>query len=211
METAVKDTPFPHLILPNLIDKEHLEEIHEHYPSIEYTGSFPIQELQYGEKFDTLVQELNSSTFQDIIEEKFHLALKGLPTMTTVLGRCFSKDGSIHTDSVTKIITILLYMNPTWKNPGGQLRLLRNGTDIENYFAEIPPEEGTMLAFKVTENSWHGHLPFEGQRRVVQFNWLTSGFIAKKELIRHRISSKIKKLKQLVKKKLCYSPIAKIK
>jgi hypothetical protein len=92
-------------------------------------------------------------------------------------------------------------MNSTWGKPGGQLRLLRNGTDIENYFAEIPPEGGTMLAFKVTENSWHGHLPFEGQRRVVQFNWLTSGFIAKKELIRHRISYKIKKLKKLVKQK----------
>jgi hypothetical protein len=201
METAVKDTPFPHFILPNLITKEHLEEIHEHYPSIEHAGSFPVQELKYGEKFDALVQELNSSTFQHIIEEKFQLALKGLPTITTVRGRCSSRDGSIHTDSVTKIITILLYMNSTWGKPGGQLRLLRNGTDIENYFAEIPPEGGTMLAFKVTENSWHGHLPFEGQRRVVQFNWLTSGFIAKKELIRHRISYKIKKLKKLVKQK----------
>jgi hypothetical protein len=201
MEAVVEETPFPHLILPHLINKEHLEEIHKHYPSIEHTGSFPVQELKYGKKFDALVQELNSPTFQHIIEEKFHLALEGLPTMTTVRGRCSSKDGSIHTDSVTKIITILLYMNPTWEKPGGQLRLLRNGTDIENYFAEIPPEEGTMLAFKVTENSWHGHLPFEGQRRVIQLNWLTSGLIAKKELMRHRISYKIKKLKQFIKQK----------
>lgn len=179
-EVTIHDTPFPYFILPHVIHKEQLAEIHQDYPRIDYSGSFPVQELKYGKQFDVLVQALNSPAFQQVIEEKFHLTLKGLPTMTTVRGKCSLKDGSIHTDSVTKIITILLYMNPTWENPGGQLRLLRNGSDIENYFAEIPPEEGTMLAFKVTENSWHGHLPFAGQRRVVQFNWLTSQFVAKK-------------------------------
>ena len=31
-----------------------------------------------------------------------------------------------------------------------------------------------MLAFKRSNNSWHGHEPFAGERRVIQFNWLTS-------------------------------------
>ena len=29
-----------------------------------------------------------------------------------------------------------------------------------------------MFAFKRTDSSWHGHLPFTGERRVVQITWL---------------------------------------
>ena len=39
---------------------------------------------------------------------------------------------------------------------------------------EVPPTEGTLLAFKRADNSWHGHKPFAGERRVIQFNWVTS-------------------------------------
>lgn len=198
-EAVVEEVPFPYLILTDLIDKKYLKEIHEHYPDIKHCGSFPIQELKYGEMFATLVRELSSPTFRGIIEDKFHLTLERLPTMITVRGKCSSKDGLIHTDSVTKVITVLLYMNPSWEKPGGQLRLLRNRENIEDYFTEIPPEEGTMLIFKVTKNSWHGHLPFEGPRRVIQLNWLTNDFVAKKELIRHRISSRLKKIKNFMK------------
>ena len=39
---------------------------------------------------------------------------------------------------------------------------------------EVPPTEGTLLAFRRADNSWHGHKPFAGERRVIQFNWVTS-------------------------------------
>ena len=69
------------------------------------------------------------------------------------------KDGSIHTDSKTKIITVLLYLNEAWDAAGGRLRLLRSGTDLENYVAELPPSNGTLLIFRRSDNSWHGHKP----------------------------------------------------
>lgn len=200
--TPINATPFPYVILPNFIDSRYLPEIHNDYPHIEQSGSFPIQDLKYGEAFKRLIAALNSPTFRECIEEKFEVTLQGLPTITTVRGRCAARDGSIHTDSVTKIITILVYMNPQWEKPGGQLRLLRNATDIEDYIVEIPPAEGTLLAFKVTDNSWHGHLPFEGPRRVIQFNWLTSHTVAKRELLRHRLSYRMKRLRGWVKSKI---------
>ena len=198
-QAPVETAPFPYMILPNFITPEHLPSIHADYPNIEQSGSFPIQDLRYGAAFKQLVAELNSQTFREYIEEKFHVSLHGLPTITTVRGRCAARDGAIHTDSVTKIITVLLYMNPQWEKPGGQLRLLRDATNIDNYITEIPPAEGTLLVFKVTDNSWHGHLPFEGERRVVQFNWLTSHVVAKRELLRHRLSYRMKRLRSWIK------------
>jgi hypothetical protein len=59
---------------------------------------------------------------------------------------------------------------------------------------EVPPVEGTLLAFKRSENSWHGHKPFTGERRVVQFNWVTNDEVVRREQGRHRFSATIKKI-----------------
>jgi SM-20-related protein len=59
---------------------------------------------------------------------------------------------------------------------------------------EIVPKWGTLLAFRRSDRSWHGHLPAEGERRVVQVNWVTSQQMADKELRRHRRSAWLKRL-----------------
>ncbi len=114
----------------------------------------------------------NSKTiqFREAFEEKFGIDLTGRPTVITVRGRCDLSDGKIHTDSKSKIITVLIYMNETWAQPGGRLRLLRSATDLNNIIVEVPPVAGTLLAFKRSHNSWHGHESFSGERRVIQFN-----------------------------------------
>jgi SM-20-related protein len=53
-------------------------------------------------------------------------------------------------------------MNPSWENAGGRLRLLRSGTDLDDVILEVPPVEGTLLAFKRSYISWHGHKPVFG-------------------------------------------------
>ena len=77
---------------------------------------------------------------------------------------------------------------------GGRLRLLRNGTDIEDYIAEVPPDGGTFIAFKRSDKSWHGHLPFEGERRYVMFNWVRSNAALTRNVLRHKVSASIKRL-----------------
>jgi hypothetical protein len=42
------------------------------------------------------------------------------------------------------------------------------------------PAGGTMLAFKRTENSFHGHKPFVGERRLVQLSFTRGGYFARK-------------------------------
>jgi SM-20-related protein len=114
--------------------------------------------------------------------------------MVTVRGRAQRKDGRIHADSKTKLITVLLYMNESWEAPGGRLRLLRSPDSLADYVAEVPPVEGTLIAFAVTPHSWHGHEPSEGERRVIQLNWVTEEAVVRHEQARHRLSARLKRL-----------------
>ena len=145
--------------------------------------------------FSHLIDAMEGPEFRRVVEEKFSLSLEARPTMFTVRGYCRRTDGKIHTDTESKIITVLLYMNPRWANPGGQLRLLNSATDIEDVAAEISPTVGTLLIFRRCDHSFHGHLPFEGERKAIQMNWVTEQTFVDREAKRHRWSALIKRLR----------------
>ena len=48
--------------------------------------------------------------------------------------------------------------------------------------------------FAASDNSWHGHKPFIGPRRVLQMNWVTSEGVAQWQKLRHRLSAAVKRL-----------------
>jgi hypothetical protein len=193
--------PFEYLVLPGFIKAQARQAINADYPTINDPGSFPVEGLSYGPAFGALLEELNGPEMRAAFEEKFGLDLAGRPTMLTVRGRCGTRDGNIHTDAVTKIITVLVYMNPTWEDGGGRLRLLRSGKDLDDVLVEVPPMEGTLVAFRRSDNSWHGHKPFIGQRRVIQFNWVTSRRAERYNIFRHRASAWAKRLLGLVRRR----------
>jgi SM-20-related protein len=193
--TPLTNEPFEFLIVPEFVKPEARQAIDKDYPEVNRPGSFPLREVSYGRAFANLIEEMRSEAFRQAFEEKFSLDLTKRPDMITVRGRCSEKDGKIHTDSETKIITILIYMNSAWESSGGRLRLLRSGNNLEDVILEVPPTEGTLLAFRRSNNSWHGHKPFSGPRRVIQFNWVTSGAVVRREQNRHRLSAFIKKLR----------------
>ncbi|MBV9125190.1 MAG: 2OG-Fe(II) oxygenase [Planctomycetes bacterium] len=195
--TPLHRTPFDYLVVPGFINPAARAGILADYPQIDRPGSFPLGDLRYGPAFTALVEELNGPAMRSAFEEKFHLDLTNRPTMITARGRCWEKDGHIHTDAKSKIITVLIYMNPSWEESGGRLRLLRSPTDLEDVILEVPPMEGTLLAFRRSENSWHGHKPFIGERRVIQFNWVTSKGVVMREQWRHHLSAFLKRLMPL--------------
>lgn len=196
--TPLNREPFEYLIVPGFVRREALADIHADYPTIKSAGSFPIGELAFGPAFRALVETLRGPEVQSAFAEKFALDLRGRPTMLTVRGRCDGGDGNIHTDSVSKLITVLIYMNASWEEAGGRLRLLRSGHDLEDVIVEVPPVEGTLVAFRRSDNSWHGHKPFNGVRRVVQLNWVVNRRTAFRETFRHRVSAWVKRLGTLV-------------
>jgi SM-20-related protein len=195
--TPLQHEPYAYLVLPNFLRRERFQDILADYPKVPGPGSHPPSELDIHGHFAALIEELQSPKFQSLIERKFDIDLTGRPTMYTVRGFVREKDGSIHTDSETKIITVLLYMNEDWQEDAGRLRILRSATDLENYAAEVPPNGGTLLVFRRSESSWHGHKPTSGPRRAIQLNWVTNQGVVDHEQGRHRISTKLKKFRNL--------------
>ncbi len=109
--TPLATEPFAHIVVPGFVSTAGLAAINADYPKIASPGSFPTDQVTFGRNFQTLLDELESDEFREAFEEKFKLDLTGRPTITTVRGRCDAADGKIHTDSKTKIITVLIYMN----------------------------------------------------------------------------------------------------
>ncbi len=188
--------PYEHIVLEGFLRPDAQDEILRDYPDIEAPGSFPLSELSVGASVTRLIDELNGPAFRQIVEQKFGIPLKGYPTMFTLRGKCSQRDGRIHTDSKKKLITVLLYLNPPWETEGGRLRLLNNGEDIEAVAREIPPDYGTLLIFRRSNHSWHGHHAFVGPRKVLQMNWVVSEQIHAWEQFRHRVSAAFKRLKR---------------
>ena len=193
--TALAHDPYDYLIVPGFLKREALAAINADYPKIDKPGSFPSDTLDYGAAFAEFLDELAGPACTAAFSEKFGIDLARYPTTVTVRGMCQQKDGRIHTDTKSKIITVLVYMNPAWEGEGGRLRVLRSANDLEDYAAEVPPIEGTLLAFRRSETSFHGHKPFVGPRRVVQLNWVTSEAGAWRETARHRVSAFFKRLR----------------
>ena len=143
-------------------------------PIITRTGSIPLAQLIYGPSFQALMDDLRSPAFRQIVEQKFNLDLHGRPTIISVRGNLKrALDGHVHKDFADKIITVILFLNEAWRDPGGRLRVLRSRR-VEDYALEIPPEFGNILIFRRSKLSWHGHLPYEGPRLSIQFNWLST-------------------------------------
>jgi hypothetical protein len=186
--------PFQYFVVPGFVRREACATINRDYPKIAESGSFPVDQLTYGPAFRAFLDELASEEFRAVFERKFGLDLSGRPHTITVRGRCSPKDGRIHTDTKSKIITILIYLNSEWEHSGGSLRLLRSADDLEDAITEVPPVAGTLLAFKRADNSWHGHKPFSGERRVIQFNWVTSDGDRRVAMLRHQVSASFKRL-----------------
>jgi len=195
--TPLVRDPFDFLVVPGFVRHEACEGINADYPEISKPGSFPVDEVTFGPKFAELLADLDGGAMRAAFEEKFGLDLREKPSMTTVRGRCSERDGRIHTDSDTKIITVLIYLNSKWEQPGGQLRLLRSATDLEDMIMEVPPIEGTLLAFRRCVNSFHGHKQFVGPRRVVQFNWVTNQNVVDRAMARHRFAIWTKKIRSM--------------
>ncbi len=192
----VEQEPFTYFAVPNLLDADAVKKAIADFPKIDVGGLFPLDQVGGGKVFQEIMEELRGPEVREIVAKKLDIDLSQMSTMITLRGCARGADGKIHTDSTFKKASMLLYLNEGWPHEGGRLRILRNGTDIENYAAEVPPLGGTLVAFKCTDNAWHGHKGYEGVRRYVMCNYVADAAVLKRELSRHRFSAKVKKVKR---------------
>ncbi|MFO0996037.1 MAG: 2OG-Fe(II) oxygenase [Alphaproteobacteria bacterium] len=190
----VQHEPFDYMVVRNVVRAAALKDIRKDFPSISKPGLFPLSEVTAGPAFNSFVEEIQYGELTAMLGRKFDMDLSERPQMITVRGRCRARDGKIHTDTFEKILTVLIYLNDEWTAGGGNLRILRGPHDIDDVIAEVPPNGGTMIAFKPSPRSWHGHKPFEGERRYVMVNWMKNADVAAREILRHRVSAAAKRI-----------------
>ncbi|HLZ76676.1 2OG-Fe(II) oxygenase [Phenylobacterium sp.] len=181
--------PFDHIAVRQVLSFTCAAAIPGEFPAIRSPGSYSLADAPAGPALSGLIEDLLSDRFRAEMARIFDVDLNGKPASITLRGQCSGRDGRIHIDSKSKVLSLLIYLNEGWSSPEGQLRLLADRDGFDTAPVEIPAHLGSMVAFRRSETSWHGHSPFIGQRRALQFNYLQSHRASVTGLLRHRLSA----------------------
>lgn len=195
--TRVQREPFAFVIAEEQLPVSAQGALNEDFPRYSGAGFFPYAAQDCGPSINRLVEEITAPAFADALGERLGIPELGhYPTLVTICRALNKRHGTIHTDSRSKVATVLLYLNESWPDTSeGCFRFLNRVDDIDDLVApEIRPLYGTLAAFKRADNSFHGHLPYEGERRVIQVAWLTSEEEKARKTQRGRLSRLFKRL-----------------
>ncbi|GAB6197533.1 2OG-Fe(II) oxygenase [Lysobacter xanthus] len=194
---ATTAAPFPLFVLEDVLPADARAALAADFPRYRSAGFFPYADAECGPSVRAVVAQMTSAEFGDAVGRRLGIdALGAKPTLATLCRSLNRRHGTIHTDSRSKVVTALLYLNEDWPDTSdGCLRFLGRIDDIESLVVpEVRPLYGTLAAFKREDNSFHGHLPFEGERRVIQVAWLTSEDEKQRKTRRGRFSRGFKRL-----------------
>lgn len=198
LATPLQTSPFPYLVMEGFVKPPAAAAARAGFPGFGFGGVVPAPTKQFlgtlEPGFAALLAALRSAETTDAFARKFGVELSPDALMVTLRDRCRLQDGRIHTDSESKVVTALIYLNESWTAEGGRLRLLRRGDDIDDMIAEVPPLDGTLVTFRRTDNSWHGHKPHVGIRRYIMLNWMVDAAAARREIARHTMTAAWKRL-----------------
>ena len=185
--------PYDYMLGESFLRNEAVDDLKREFPTIEKPGYLTVDEVQLRGRFKSLIEELESPELTEELSKKFGRDLHPFPRLTTIMKKSQPKYGAIHTDGPSKVMTMLVYMNDNWADDGGgRLRVLYDGQNFEPYAVEVPPTMGTVFAFLRGENSWHGHRPFAGERKVVQIAWIADAQELERKKKRNRAAQFLK-------------------
>lgn len=174
-QADVSREPYDYLMGQSFLKADAVDDLRRDFPTIDKPGYLTVDEVQLKGRFKTLIDELESPEVTEELSKRFGKDLHPYPRLTTIMKKSQPKYGAIHTDGPSKVMTMLVYMNDEWEvSEGGRLRVLYDGDHFEPYKLEVSPVMGSVFAFLRSDNSWHGHRPFAGERRVVQIAWVTN-------------------------------------
>lgn len=196
-DTTVQHQPFPFMMAHGQLPDEARDDLDRDFPRYASAGFFPYDPADCGPSVNALIDNLTAPAFARAIGERLGVDhLDQYPTLVTLCRLLNKRHGTIHTDSKSKVVTALIYLNPRWPDTSdGCLRFLHSIDDIDSVVVpELAPLYGEFAVFKRCENSFHGHLPYEGERRVIQVAWLTSEEEKRRKTKRGKFSRAFKKL-----------------
>ncbi|KGI78311.1 2OG-Fe(II) oxygenase family protein [Oleiagrimonas soli] len=197
VDTTVRLQPFPFLVAHEQLPDSARAELDRDFPRYEEAGFFPWEADECGPSINAVIEQLTAPEIASAIGAKLEIDNLGqYPTLVTLCRHLNKRHGTIHTDSRSKIATALLYLNESWPDTSeGCLRFLEKIDDIDATLApELKPLYGKFAVFRRADNSFHGHLPHEGERRVIQVAWLVDEEAKLRKTKRGKFSRLFKKL-----------------
>ncbi len=192
-EASVRPAPYPFFVAPNALVAERATDIAAAFPLIDRPGAVGVDQANQSPLFAQLLDDLRGDALREIIAEKLDLDLDHRDIVINVRGQVRLTDGNIHTDTPSKLATVLLYFDPPDAASDTGLRILRGSKDLDDVVEEIPSTLGTMLVFKVTPDCWHGHKPYVGKRHSLQLNYLSGVKTIGKHQLVHRLIGRAKR------------------
>lgn len=196
-DTVCRSEPFHFIVAHGQLPDSAAADLERDFPAYAGAGFFPYEARDCGPSVNRLVADLTEPEVATALGSRLGIDNLGqYPTLVTLCRSLNKRHGTIHTDSRSKVATALLYLNSDWQGTGaGCLRFLARIDDIDSQVApELPPRFGNFAVFRRADNSFHGHLPYEGERRVIQVAWLTSEEEKLRKTQRGKLSRLFKKL-----------------
>jgi hypothetical protein len=171
-------SPFPHIVLDDVLHTEAFHRAADEFPGIRdpfWKGYLHVNETKYGNtQPDTWGPTLNGVA-KELVSPEFVSFLQDLTGIDNLLPD-WSMDGgglhqtlrgghlNVHADFTThhvkenwsRRVNILLYLNQDWREEwGGQLELWDQ--EMTAAQARVQPAGNRMLVFTTSEDSFHGH------------------------------------------------------
>lgn len=196
-DTLVRREPFPFVVASGVLAEDARGALAKDFPTFREPGFLPYNKDECGPAVNALIEEATSPAVANMLGAKLGIDnLVQYPTLVTICTVLNRRAGTIHTDSKSKVATALIYLNDTWNGSSdGCLRLLAANDNIDaTVTPEVKPTYGNFVIFKRTDNSYHGHLPYEGERRVIQIAWVVNQDEIDRKNQRGRLSRFIKSI-----------------
>lgn len=204
-DTLVQSQPFHFMLAHEQVPESAANDLRKDFPRYSGAGFFPYAEEDCGPSMNRLITELTEPAVASALGARLGIDNLGqYPTLVTLCRSLNKRHGTIHTDSRSKVATALLYLNETWPDTSdGCFRFLNSVDSIDDVAApEIKPLYGNLAVFRRSDNSFHGHLPYEGERLVIQVAWLVNEEAKLRKTKRGKFSRLFKKLFGVLDRKL---------
>ena len=194
-DVLVADAPFAFLVAPAQLPDAQRATLLRDFPRYGSAGFFPYRAEDCGPSMRALVEELSGGAIATAIGLRLGIPdLAGFPVLVTVSDSVHRRHGTIHTDSSPRSPRPCSISTHHGPGPAKAACVCSCAVTTSSQLAapEIRPLYGTLVAFRRADNSWHGHLPFEGERRVLQVAWLASAADVERKNRRGRFSRMVK-------------------
>src|SRR6478752_7392211 len=146
-DAVVALDPYTYFLVPHFLKQGVIPDLSRDFPDIKRPGFLTVDDVKLTGTFEQLIEVLEGAVVADAVSGKLGIDLQPFPRLTTVRKYSQLKDGRIHTDSQSKLATLLVYMNDSWEqSEAGRLRVLRDSENFDNMVVEIPPIIGSAFA-----------------------------------------------------------------